>query len=141
MASNDALRVVLDTNVILSSVSGRSPYKTILDDLLAGKYELLVTNDILLEYEEKLIEIFDREVAELLLGALAFLPNVKKVEAHFQLQLIPQDVDDNKFVDCAFAGNAHYLVSNDKHYNVLKRIDFPLINIIKIEEFKVLLQK
>lgn len=106
---------------------------------MLGKYELLVTTEILLEYEEKLSDIFDVEVAELFLGALAFMPNVNRIDIHFNLQLIPQDVDDNKFVDAAFAGNAHYLVTNDKHYNTLKRIDFPLINIIKIEDFKALL--
>ena len=34
-------------------------------------------------------------------------------------------LDDNKFVDCAFAANATYIVSDDKHYDVLKEVDFP----------------
>jgi len=51
------------------------------------------------------------------LGALTLLPNVKKVEVHFQFGLIRSDMDDNKFVDCAFAANSHYLVSNDRHFD------------------------
>ena len=41
----------------------------------------------------------------------------------------------NKFVDCAFAANAEYLVSDDKHFKILDRIPFPQINLLKMEEF------
>jgi predicted nucleic acid-binding protein len=73
------LKIVLDTNIILSSVSSKSPYRLILDALFARKYELYVSNDILLEYEEKLAQNFDAEVAELTLSALLLLPNVYKI--------------------------------------------------------------
>lgn len=46
----------------------------------------------------------------------------------------------DKFVDCAFAANATYIVSNDKHYDVLKEIDFPKILVLKLQEFLGLLQ-
>jgi predicted nucleic acid-binding protein len=49
--------------------------------------------------------------------------------------LITEDPDDNKFVDCAFAANAEYLVSDDKHFKILDRIPFPQINLLKMEEF------
>ncbi len=56
------------------------------------------------------------------------------------LELIPNDPDDNKFVDTAFAFNAHFIVTNDRHFNVLKNIEFPKITVIKVEEFVELLQ-
>ena len=40
----------------------------------------------------------------------------------------------NKFVDCAIVADADYIVSNDKHFNVLK--PFPPIKVIDIEAFK-----
>lgn len=43
--------------------------------------------------------------------------------------------DDNKFIDATFATNAKYLVSDDKHFKVLKHIEFPQIDVISIEEF------
>lgn len=129
------LRVVLDTNVILKTVSRRSVFKFILDKLFAGEFELYVTTEILLEYEEKISQIFDKEVAEIILGALTLSAYVKKQEVNFKFLLIANDDDDNKFVDCAFAANAHYLVTNDKDFNVLKEVDFPKINVVKIEEF------
>jgi putative PIN family toxin of toxin-antitoxin system len=133
------LKVVLDTNALLRSISRRSPFSIILDKLYEGDFELWVTNDILLEYEEKISDIFSRETAELILGALALLPNVKKTDIHFQLFLIDIDKDDNKFSDCAFAGNVHYLVTNDKHFNALSSIPFPKINVISLEVFKDIL--
>ena len=75
------LKVVLDTNALLRSIiSRRSPFSVILDKLYEGDFELLVTNDILLEYEEKISDIFSKETAELILGALTLLPNVKKID-------------------------------------------------------------
>lgn len=43
-------------------------------------------------------------------------------------------MDDNKFVDCAIAANAQFIVTEDHHYDVLKTIDFPKVNIIKLDE-------
>lgn len=134
-----ALKVVLDTNVILRSISRRSAFSIVLDKLYDGAFELYLTNDILLEYEEKITDIFSRETAELIIGALTLLPNVKKVDIFYHLYLIDTDKDDNKFSDCAFAGNVHYLVTNDKHFNVLGSISFPSINVITLEAFKDLL--
>ena len=89
-----------------------------------------------MEYEEKISEIFSKEVADLLVEALSLLNNVHRINIHYKLQLIVND----KFIDCAFAGNVHYLVTNDKHFNILKNTEFPKINIIKAEEFKKLLE-
>jgi putative PIN family toxin of toxin-antitoxin system len=133
------LKIVLDTNALLRSISRRSSFSIVLDKLYEGEYELWVSNDILLEYEEKITDIFSRETAELILGALALLPNVRKAEIHYNLFLISTDSDDNKFSDCAFSGNVHYLVTNDKHFNVLGTIQFPSINVITLEKFVELL--
>ena len=65
---------------------------------------------------------------------------VELVNPYFSLHLITDDHDDDKFVDCAFAANATYIVSNDKHYDVLKEIDFPKILVLKLQEFLGLLQ-
>jgi uncharacterized protein len=89
--------------------------------------------------EEKITDLFSKETAELVIGALSLLPNVRKAEIHYRLFLIDIDKDDNKFSDCAFAGNVHYLVTNDKHFNVLSTIPFPSINVITLERFKSLL--
>ena len=135
----DSLRVVLDTNVLLRCVSRRSAYAIVLDKIYQQAFTLYLTNDILLEYEEKITEIFSASVAGKIIPGFAFLSNVKKTEIYFHLNLIAGDADDNKFVDCAFAANAHYLVSDDRHFSVLKQVSFRAINVISLHRFKDIL--
>ena len=58
----------------------------------------------------------------------------------FVIEESRNDHDDDKFVDCAFAANATYIVSDDKHYDVLKDVDFPKILVLKLKQFLGLLQ-
>lgn len=131
--------VVLDTNIVLSSISSKSPFHNILKFLFNGYYELFVTTEILLEYEEKITANFDAALANTFLSALLIRSNVKKIEVYFDLNLIDADKEDNKFVNCAFASNAHFIVTNDKHFNILRKIEFPVIGVMNIEEFNNLL--
>ncbi len=43
-------------------------------------------------------------------------------------------------MDCAFAANATYIVSDDSHFDVLKEVDFPRLLVLKLKEFLGLLQ-
>ena len=49
-------------------------------------------------------------------------PHVMRIEVTTKWLLIVQDPDDDKFVDCAVAGQADYIVTNDGHFNILKTI-------------------
>lgn len=66
---------------------------------------------------------------------------VEFVDSYFKWQLIKADPDDNKFVDCAFAAGATYIVSDDSHFNVLSDVTFPKLLVLKLYEFMELLQK
>ena len=48
---------------------------------------------------------------------------------------------DNKFLDAAIAANADYLVTDDAHFNAVKKIDFPKVNIISSDKFLDILSK
>jgi uncharacterized protein len=136
---SDRLTVVLDTNVLLAAIPGRSPYRIILDALFEGIYDAYVSTDVLLEYDEKISQFFDKEVAEAILGGLLLLTNVYKTEVYFNMTLIQADKDDNKFVDCAFSANVQYIVTNDRHFNILAQYNFPKLNLIRAEAFADLL--
>lgn len=129
------LRVVLDTNVLLVSIARKSKYRPIFDALQEGKFQAIISNEILSEY----VEIIERKtnaiVAHNIAESIINLPNVEKIEVSYKWNLISVDPDDNKFVDCAIAGRVKYVVTNDKHFNILKEISFPKIDIISIEEF------
>jgi predicted nucleic acid-binding protein len=83
-----------------------------------------------------LSSLYSSEVVENTMHLLLASPNVEKVIPYYKWNLISVDPDDNKFADCAFNTDADYIVTNDKHFNVLRTIDFPKINIINIETFK-----
>ena len=76
-------------------------------------------------------------VCEIILRA----PNTVMLDAHFRGGLIQSDPDDNKFVDCAIVANANFIVSEDSHFNVLKHIPFPHVNVLKLSEFDELMSK
>lgn len=61
--------------------------------------------------------------------------NVIRVDARFRFNLITADVDDNKFVDCAIIANADYIVSEDSHFNILKSIPFPHVEVKRLQDF------
>lgn len=133
-------RIVLDTNCLLAALSRHSEYYSIWRNLLDGKYTLCVTNEILDEYQEIIERKTTKVVAANVINLLLKMENVLFVDTYFRLQLIETDPDDNKFVDCAFAADAVYIVSDDKHFDVLKSISFPRILVLKLREFLNMLE-
>ena len=130
------LKVVIDTNVLLVSVSDRSEWHWLYKAIIERKLDVFVTTEILNEYEEKITEHWSAEIAKVVIRTLLELPNVYFTVVWYRLGLIKQDEDDNKFSDCAFAATADYIVTNDKHFNVLSTISFPRIKTIRLEEFQ-----
>lgn len=133
------MRVVIDTNSLIVSIGRKSKYRPIFDALLEGKIRLIISNDVLSEYVEILEERTNAIVAENIGNLLSRSPDVEKIEIYFKWSAIYEDADDNKFVDCALNGNAQFIVTDDKHFNVLKDIEFPKIEIIRTREFLKLL--
>lgn len=128
-------RVVLDTNCLVMSLSARNPYSEIWRKFVKGEYVLCVSNEILEEYEEVLGRNISPKVARIVLAYMQVLPNVKFTDPHYSFGLIKADEDDNKFVDCAIASNAVFIVSEDKHFNELAMIPFPKVEVIGIDDF------
>lgn len=127
--------VVIDTNCLLQIIARKSPYRPIWDAFLAGRYQLCVSNDILDEYQEVLGQQITPSVAENVTLLILNKKNVSLIDPHFHMELITADPDDNKFVDCAFAAGAEYLVSEDSHFKVLHDIAFPQLNLVTLDEF------
>lgn len=61
------IKVVIDTNIIIASISSRSQFRVIIDQLFAGRFQMVVSTEILLEYEEKIGEIFQLKLPKILL--------------------------------------------------------------------------
>ncbi len=135
------LQVILDTNVFMVSILPHHIYFWIYESLRNKEYDLLISNEILSEYYEKLTNKYGLENTNTAIEVLLTSSNVHLISPTYRFTLIVDDPDDDKFVDCAVAGNADFIVSHDKHYNVLKNIPFPKVNVIKILEFKEILEE
>lgn len=129
-----AVKVIIDTNVLVSSLASKSPFHKIIRDILAGDLELYITADILMEYEEVFCKKYSQSVASNFVAALIELPNVFYTTVYFRWNLL-DDPDDNKFVDCYVASNANLLITNDADFRKLKQIAFPAVTVITIQEF------
>ena len=131
-----ALKVVLDTNILIAVIGRKSPFRWIFDCIIQGRIILCVSNEILFEYQEILAKKTSLDVAENVVNFITVNPFTKKTDIYFNFELISEDADDNKFVDCAIASNAVCLVSNDKHFQVLTTIDFPKVKVLELQEFE-----
>lgn len=129
------MNIVLDTNVLLVSLPQYSKYHPIFQALLNKKFDLFLSNEILNEYEEQISFRLGFDRTDLKLRELLNLSNVHCIEPFYNWKLIVNDPDDDKFCDCAVACNADYLVTNDKHYNILSQIPFPPITTITAQDF------
>lgn len=129
------LKVVLDTNVLIVAVSRRSRHYPIFEALLEGRYEVCVTTDILDEYAEKLEEKYRPDGMENFMQFLERSPDVVRITKFYYWNLIANDPDDDKFVDCAVAANADFIVTDDRDFRVLERVAFPKIRVISADDF------
>lgn len=129
------MRIVLDTNSLLVSIGRKSKFRPIFDAVLSGKIKLLVSNDVLNEYQEILEIKTNIIVANNISDFLLKSPDVEKIEIYFKWAIIEKDGDDNKFVDCALNGQADYLVTDDRHFDILENMGFPPVKILKTMDF------
>jgi uncharacterized protein len=135
-------RYVLDTNVLIACISKRSEHHWIWLSLTQSKeFFLCVTTEILEEYEEIIQQMYGTAAATAVMETLDNLSNVLHITRYFRWNFIIADPDDDKFVDCAIAGQAKFIVSEDKHFNILKEERNPLMTAIKIAEFKMIMDK
>jgi putative PIN family toxin of toxin-antitoxin system len=116
-------------------LSKHSPYRPIWDAFLRQEFVLCVSNEILDEYQEIIEMHTTSQIADNIISLFLNCANVKYVDPHFRLGLITSDPDDNKFVDCAFASGADYIVSEDAHFKILSQTPFPIFKVVTMDEF------
>lgn len=133
------LKAVIDTNVLIKTVKRSNAEFAIYKAFASEHFDWVVSTGILNEYEEKLAEFYSAKTAQLIVEILCTAPNVIFAEPHFQWNIIEEDPDDNKFSDLAISSNADCLVTFDRHFNVFKELDFPVLRILGPEEFTKLL--
>ncbi len=134
------MRTVIDTNALLRCIGLKSPFRPIFGSLLLGNYTLVVSTSILYEYEEILGERNGAFVTEATLAALLSLDNLIRQRISYDFHLVEQDPDDDKFVNAYVAGQADYLVTNDRHFRVVLASRFPTVRVVSAAELMEILK-
>ena len=129
------MKIVIDTNCLISCIGKKSTYRNVFDAFLENKFSNCASSEILLEYEELFNRFWGNNVANNLLGLFETSDNFEQVLVHFNWQLISKDDDDNKFIDTYIAVGADLLISNDSSITSLKANVFPPFNILTLQEF------
>lgn len=128
------MKVVIDTNIFISSFFGGNP-KRIIDDWKEGKLTLCLSGEIVEEYTEVLRRIGlenEEELGELLeLFRKGY--NLLFTRKTPKLSVVKADPDDNKFIECAVKLKAEYIITGDQE---LERVrEYEGIKIVSPKEF------
>jgi putative PIN family toxin of toxin-antitoxin system len=115
------MRVVLDTNVLISAVIYGGIPREILQAVVSGTIDMSVSEPLIKELQDVLqrpqfglsVEFVQNTIAELTAIAEWVVP-----QKHHNL--IAEDPSDNLVLDCAIAAEVDYLVTGDKHLLRLK---------------------
>ena len=135
------MKVVIDTNVLRLTIKKTNFERFIYNAFKNEAFDWVVSTEILAEYEEKLIEFYSTQTADLVLGILENAPNVIFAEPYFRWNIITEDPDDNKFADLAISLNVDCLVTNDKHFKIFKKIEFPKLKVLTPKQFEKFLNE
>ena len=131
------IRVVLDTNVLVSGTFWSGPSARIIKLIEQKRLELISSRAILEEYnfvmdydeiKRKVNHHHERAQAALKLAQLGTL-----VHPRTRIHVIKEDPSDDKFIEAAMMGKARFIISQDKHLLNLKR--YQNVIILTPEEF------
>lgn len=139
------MRAVLDTNVVVSAyISPDGPPASLRIAWEREDFELLISTVIVAEYERvlsygHLVVLHDMSSQQITKVIKNIRRSATMVDVTSQLDVVPADPTDNKFVECAVDGNAAYIVSGDQHLLRLGRYNG--IQIVPPDVFLLLLDQ
>jgi putative PIN family toxin of toxin-antitoxin system len=120
-ASGGELRVVLDTNVYISAFTHpERPMYQIWHQALARRYQLLISRAIVNELADVLRTDFHWEERRLRRRMKLVTRVGELITPRITLNVIPEDPDDDRVLECAVDGRANLIVSGDRHLRRLR---------------------
>jgi putative PIN family toxin of toxin-antitoxin system len=135
------MRVVLDTNVLISAAFWTGKPKQIMNKVRREEITFLTSEFILKELREVLIRVdkpfkLSEEDAEGVVTAMKELAVLVNVGSHIS---VCQDDDDNRVLECAVDGNADCIITGDSH--LVQLGSFQKIDIMTVSDFLGYLKK
>ncbi len=127
------MKVTADTNFLISATQwDYSVAHKLLKKLILSEAELFITQDILDETLEVLERDFEYSKSETKNIVGKILLFAKLIESKQKINVIKDDPDDNKVIECAIESSSDYIITYDKH--LLKIKEYNSIKILKPEE-------
>ena len=130
------LKVVIDTNVFISSFFGGIP-REIIDYWKKGEITLCLSQEIIEEYIEVLnrLGLKDKNEIQNLTKLFAEGYHAIFTAKTPDIEVIGDDPDDNKFIECAVALDSKIIISGDNHLKNLKKyVDIEIMSPQKFME-------
>lgn len=127
------MRIVVDTNVLISGVFFGGFPRKILSEVVKNKLTACATTEIVDEYEEIVQEMIERKQGHINRNLLSPLIKAMEIIEPITQVKMSRDPDDDKFLGCAKDAHALYIVSGDKDLLVLEQ--FENIQIVTAKEF------
>jgi putative PIN family toxin of toxin-antitoxin system len=128
------MRVIIDTNVLISGVFFGGPPAKILKAWQRGELQLIVSPEILEEYCEVCRRISvrypDIDITRIL---LLIAQNSQVVDAPTLTEQVSRDADDDMFIACAVASSTQIIISGDS--DLLAVPDYEDIRIVTPRDF------
>jgi uncharacterized protein len=127
------MKIAADTNFLISSTQwDYSVSHKLLLKLIGENAIIFSTKEILEEFAEVLERDFlykEEEIKNILEKVIQFLTLVKPAQ---KVDVVKEDTEDNKIIECALESKADYILSYDKH--LLNLREYRGIKIIRPEE-------
>jgi len=127
-------KAALDTNILISALGWKGNPKQVLEKIVKGEIELVISDEQFAELSEVLeypkfgfTEEQKGRFKALILELATFIKPLEKIN------VIKEDPDDNIILECAATGNADYIVTGDPHLLALK--EFRGIKIVTAKRF------
>jgi len=117
------MRVVLDANVVISGIFWSGPPQTILKRWLEGKLTLVMSAQILAEYQDVLRRMTGSQGGDIFAKWNHYLTELSEFVEPLPVAVLCRDVGDQKYLEAAAGGRVHALISGDKDLAVLKVIE------------------
>jgi len=116
------VRIVIDTNILISGIFFKGKERDIIELWFNGKFDVVCTEEIFEEYSEVITRFAEKsggnkhkEIIGIIAKNCIFIKNVYS-------EKYSRDPDDDKFINCGMSGGVPYIVSGDKDLLILKKI-------------------
>ena len=132
------MRIVLDTNVLISAAFWYGSSNEIMEKIERNEIELILSKEIIEEFSrvlgyEEIQEKIKNKSLEMKRTVGRVVSLSKIVVPSTRATIVKDDPDDNKFIEAALEGKANYIITQDNHLLKIKK--YKGIKIVSPSEF------